>query len=62
MKPTKGAAMTVSNRPETVQDVKGERPPRGQIAFAKLILKREREGKGKIRVTDEMRRVASFDL
>lgn len=54
--------MTVSNRPEAVQDVKGERPLRGQIAFAKLILKREREGKGKIRVTDEMRRVASFDL
>ena len=54
--------MTVSNRPEAVQDVKGERPPRGQIAFAKLILKREREGNGTIRVTDAMRRVAAFEL
>lgn len=38
------------------------RPPEVQIAFAKLIVKREKEGKGKIKVTDEMRRVAAFDL
>lgn len=54
--------MTVSSRPRLERKVKDARPPSGQIAIAKLILKREREGRGNIKVTDEMRRVASFDL
>lgn len=54
--------MTVSDRPRLEQKVEETRPPSGQIAIAKLILKRDREGRGKIKVTDEMRRVASFDL
>ena len=62
MKPAKGVAMTVSNRPRLERKAEETRPPSGQIAIAKLILKRDREGRGNIKVTDEMRRVASFDL
>ena len=62
MKPAKGVAMTVSNRPRLEQKAEETRPSSGQIAIAKLILKRDREGRGNIKVTDEMRRVASFDL
>lgn len=54
--------MTVCNRPRLERKGKDTRPPSGQVAIAKLILKREREGRGNIKVTDEMRRVASFDL
>ena len=54
--------MTVSDRPRLEQKVEETRPPSGQIAIAKQILKRDREGRGNIKVTDEMRRVASFDL
>lgn len=50
--------------PTTTESEKTQstRPPEGQIALAKLIVKREKEGKGKIKVTDEMRRVAAYDL
>lgn len=54
--------MTVSNRPSLEQKVEETRPPSGQIAIAKLIRKRDREGRGNIKVTDKMRRVASLDL
>lgn len=54
--------MTVSNRPRLEQKAEETRPSSGQIAIAKLILKRDREGRGNIKVTDEMRHVASFDL
>lgn len=35
-------------------------PDRGQVAAARLILKREREGKGNIRITDRIRRYAAY--
>ncbi|WP_231494046.1 RNA helicase [Corynebacterium vitaeruminis] len=37
-----------------------ERPSKGQIAAAKLIIKRAEEGKGKLPVTPGVRYMASF--
>lgn len=57
-------ALNHDANPTTTESEKTQsaRPPEGQIALAKLIIKREKEGKGKIKVTDEMRRVAAYDL
>ncbi|HHU45319.1 MAG TPA: hypothetical protein GXZ46_06800 [Actinomycetales bacterium] len=35
-------------------------PDRGQVAAARLILKRDVEGKGNIRITDRIRRYAAY--
>ncbi|WP_295624114.1 hypothetical protein [uncultured Corynebacterium sp.] len=35
-------------------------PDRAQVAAARLIIKRDREGKGNIRITDRIRRIAEF--
>ncbi|MFD5867232.1 hypothetical protein ACFWGD_01270 [Corynebacterium sp. NPDC060344] len=35
-------------------------PDRAQVAAARLIIKRDREGKGNIRVTDRIRRLAAY--
>lgn len=46
---------TVHHRP-TLQ------PTRGQIAAAKLILKRDREGKGRVKITPQIRQLAAYEL
>lgn len=42
------------------QPVEGRVPDRAQVAAARLIIKRDREGKGNIRVTDRIRRIAEY--
>ncbi len=37
-------------------------PTRGQIAAAKLIVKRDREGKGRVEITPRIRELATYEL
>ena len=40
----------------------GKRPSRGQIAAAKLIVKRDQEGKGRVVITPRIRELAAHEL
>ena len=45
----------------TDNNYKNEKPPnRAQVAAARLLVKREREGKATIEVTDRVRRMAAY--
>ncbi|MCR5929825.1 RNA helicase [Corynebacterium sp. zg912] len=53
---------TPTHSSEAVQKRAGNRPSRGQIAAAKLILKRDQEGKGRVVITERIRELAAHEL
>ncbi|RUQ12927.1 RNA helicase [Corynebacterium genitalium] len=53
--------MTARSKAREIQSPKPEFS-RSQIAAAKLIVKRDKEGKGKVAITPDILRAASFDL
>ncbi|MEH0146533.1 RNA helicase [Corynebacterium sp. Q4381] len=53
---------TPTHSSRATQRSTGHRPSRGQIAAAKLMVKREQEGKGRVEITPKIRELAAFEL